>query len=283
MANLYLYHHNMWFTNQASLAEKATLVAWDMVTIWDSADSNNPKKFDIGTLAESAITSAERSKLSWIEEWATVDQTDAEIATAYGNVVWQVSGAEITAGTETALRTYSPADVVSFISQHGWWWGWGANHFMFLEWYRWRARYNYGYTFDEEGNMYEYSSELTTVSWEPYLNYANAVYRCKKTGNATNWEMNFIFDWTATLEWEFELHLYKIQKINDSISSTATELAVVTSTIWAMTARRWYEDSWTFDSPISLTEWDMLALVIVQKAPNDTTFRYLEDFYFKIY
>ena len=30
----------------------------------------------------------------------------------------QVSGAEITAGTETALRSYSPADVVDFIDQH---------------------------------------------------------------------------------------------------------------------------------------------------------------------
>ena len=48
----------------------------------------------------------------------TDDQTDAEIETAYNAQVDQVSGGEITAGTEIAIRRYSPADIASFVSQH---------------------------------------------------------------------------------------------------------------------------------------------------------------------
>ena len=54
-----------------------------------------------------------------VEDGATADQTDAEIATAYGNQVAQVQAAEITAGTETGLRTYSPANIKSFVDTHG--------------------------------------------------------------------------------------------------------------------------------------------------------------------
>lgn len=50
---------------------------------------------------------------------ATADQTDSEIATAYGNEVPQVSGAEITAGTETAIRRFSPEDVANMAATHG--------------------------------------------------------------------------------------------------------------------------------------------------------------------
>ena len=65
------------------------------------------------------FTTAEQSKLSGIEAGATADQTPAEIAAAYASVVGQVSAGEITAGTETALRTYSPADIVAFVAEHG--------------------------------------------------------------------------------------------------------------------------------------------------------------------
>jgi len=43
---------------------------------------------------------------------------DAAIASAYAGEVGQVSSGEITAGTETALRTYAPEDIVAFIDQH---------------------------------------------------------------------------------------------------------------------------------------------------------------------
>ncbi|MEM7806222.1 MAG: hypothetical protein AAF545_15035 [Pseudomonadota bacterium] len=54
-----------------------------------------------------------------VEAGATADQTASEIATAYNSQVAQVSGGEITAGTETALRTYAPADIVAFVAAHG--------------------------------------------------------------------------------------------------------------------------------------------------------------------
>jgi hypothetical protein len=58
------------------------------------------------------------TKLDGIEVAATADQTDGEIETAYNNQVAKISAGEITAGTETAVRRYSPADVVAIIAAH---------------------------------------------------------------------------------------------------------------------------------------------------------------------
>jgi len=49
----------------------------------------------------------------------TDDQTPAEIETAYNTQVPQVSGTEITNGTETAIRRYSPKDVADMANIHG--------------------------------------------------------------------------------------------------------------------------------------------------------------------
>lgn len=79
---------------------------------------------DTGTDDTRAVTpaglagSALQTKVDGIEASATADQTDAEIETAYNNQVAKVSGGEITAATETAVRRYSPADVKAFIDQH---------------------------------------------------------------------------------------------------------------------------------------------------------------------
>lgn len=54
-----------------------------------------------------------------VEDGATADQTDSEIETAYNTQVSQVSAGEITAGTETAVRRFSPADVKSIVDTHG--------------------------------------------------------------------------------------------------------------------------------------------------------------------
>lgn len=69
------------------------------------------------SMAQAADATAQRTLLN-VEDGATADQSDAEIAAAYATQVGQVSGGEITAGTETALRTYSPADVKSFVDTH---------------------------------------------------------------------------------------------------------------------------------------------------------------------
>lgn len=70
------------------------------------------------TSAAGVMSSTDKSKLDNIEANATADQTDAEIETAYNNQVAQVSAAERTAGTETGIRRYAPADVKSMIDQH---------------------------------------------------------------------------------------------------------------------------------------------------------------------
>lgn len=70
-------------------------------------------------VAASASVSANTSKLSGIENNATADQSDSEIETAYNNQVAQVSSGEITAGTETGIRRFSPADVKGFVEEHG--------------------------------------------------------------------------------------------------------------------------------------------------------------------
>lgn len=52
-----------------------------------------------------------KDKLDNIEADATADQTDSEIVTGYNNLVGQVSPAEKSAGSETAIRRYSPLDI----------------------------------------------------------------------------------------------------------------------------------------------------------------------------
>lgn len=66
-----------------------------------------------------AFTDADHSKLDGIEANATADQSDAEIETAYNNQVSQVSSGERTAGTETGVRRFSPADIASMAGTHG--------------------------------------------------------------------------------------------------------------------------------------------------------------------
>lgn len=70
-------------------------------------------------LDRNAYTDDEKSKLAGIEEDATKDQTDAEIETAYNNQVDQVSSGEKTAGSETAIRRFSPLDVAEMAATHG--------------------------------------------------------------------------------------------------------------------------------------------------------------------
>jgi hypothetical protein len=65
-----------------------------------------------------AFTDAEKSKLTNVETNATADQTDTEIETAYNNRVSQISAAEITDGTATGIRRYSPANVKALIDTH---------------------------------------------------------------------------------------------------------------------------------------------------------------------
>ncbi len=71
------------------------------------------------TVASKIMTAAERTKLSGIEARATGDQSDAEIEAAYNNQVGQVSAGEISAGTETGVRRFSPKNIADVARAHG--------------------------------------------------------------------------------------------------------------------------------------------------------------------
>jgi hypothetical protein len=87
-----------------------TDTVYDDTAIQAEVDANTAKR---------SYPSADETKLAGIEAGATADQTDAEIETAYNNRVNKVSAAEITAGTETNVRRFSPADAKAMIDEHG--------------------------------------------------------------------------------------------------------------------------------------------------------------------
>ena len=85
------------------------------ISDFDTEVSNNAS-----VVANSAkISYTDASKVAGIENNATADQTDAEIETAYNNQVAQVSEPEKTAGTETAIRRFSPDDIKDMIEALG--------------------------------------------------------------------------------------------------------------------------------------------------------------------
>ena len=65
------------------------------------------------------FTLTERTKLGTIETGATADQGASEIKTLYESVTSQVSTAEKIAGSQTALRTFSPKDIADMAVTHG--------------------------------------------------------------------------------------------------------------------------------------------------------------------
>lgn len=70
-------------------------------------------------LSAQDFTDADHSKLDGIASGAQVNPNDAAITASYNSEVAQVSSSERTAGTETGIRRYAPADVASIAAQHG--------------------------------------------------------------------------------------------------------------------------------------------------------------------
>jgi hypothetical protein len=93
---------------------------------WDNGNSRFNFSDDVHAAGNITLTgtvdgrdvAADGTKLDGIESGATADQTDAEIETAYNNRVAQVSSAERTAGTATAIKRFAPADIKSMIDTH---------------------------------------------------------------------------------------------------------------------------------------------------------------------
>lgn len=99
-----------------AVASATVAGAVELATITEvNTGSDTTRAITPAGLAGSAL----QTKVDGVEASATADQSDPEIATAYGNEVGQVSAGEITAGTETTLRTYAPDDIVAFIDEHG--------------------------------------------------------------------------------------------------------------------------------------------------------------------
>lgn len=93
------------------------------ITDFDTEVSNNASV----TANTAKVSYTDAAKVAGIEDNATADQSDAEIETAYNNQVAQVSSGERTAGTETAIRRFSPADIASMAGTHGGGGGGGSN------------------------------------------------------------------------------------------------------------------------------------------------------------
>jgi hypothetical protein len=86
---------------------------------FDSVPQDTIKgRITAGTGELEDLTAANVRTIINVEDGATADQTDAEIETAYNNQVAQVSGGEITAGTETAIRRFSPDDIRQMVLAH---------------------------------------------------------------------------------------------------------------------------------------------------------------------
>ena len=60
-------------------------------------------------VAPSSMSAADARTVLNVENGSTADQSDSEIETAYNNQVAQVSAGEITAGTSTSIRRYTPS------------------------------------------------------------------------------------------------------------------------------------------------------------------------------
>jgi len=79
----------------------------------------DPDDLDDTSTTNKFVNQALKNKVQDIEASATRDQTDSEIENAYNNQVAQISAGEITAGTETSIRRFSPSDVSAMIDTHG--------------------------------------------------------------------------------------------------------------------------------------------------------------------
>ena len=71
----------------------------------------NPDDLDDTSTANKFTNAADISRLSLVEAAATADQTDGEIETAYNNQVSAGTDAEISTGSEVAIRRWSPIEL----------------------------------------------------------------------------------------------------------------------------------------------------------------------------
>lgn len=103
---------------QKGLATAAQITKLDAIESAATADQSDA---EIKTAYENnadtnEFSDAEQSKLSGVESGATADQSDAEIETAYDAQVAAASQGEAEAGTEVAIRRFSPLRIAQAIA-----------------------------------------------------------------------------------------------------------------------------------------------------------------------
>ena len=86
------------------------------VIVDDSANVSGVGNLSLSGTVDGRDVATDGTKLDGIETGATADQSDAEIATAYGNEVPAASQIEMEAGTETAIRRMTPERVAQAIA-----------------------------------------------------------------------------------------------------------------------------------------------------------------------
>lgn len=97
-------------TNAFTDAEQTKLTGIETGATADQSDAEIKTAYE-NNANTNAFTDAEQTKLSGIEASATADQSNAEIETAYNAQVAAASQAEAEAGTEAAIRRFSPLRV----------------------------------------------------------------------------------------------------------------------------------------------------------------------------
>lgn len=106
-----------WLATSSGVTNLSTTVTNTTVTVVSSTGTN--ATVPAATTDDAGVMTADQfDKLAGVETGAEANPTDPEIATAYGNVIVQVSEAEKNAGTETALRTYSPDDIWDMVAAY---------------------------------------------------------------------------------------------------------------------------------------------------------------------
>ena len=98
-----------------TVAERSKLGAIEANATADQTGAEIKAAYE-GEADTNAFTDTEKSRLAGMEDNATSDQTDTEIETGYNNRVPAASQAEAQAGTETAIRRFSPLRIAEAIA-----------------------------------------------------------------------------------------------------------------------------------------------------------------------
>lgn len=157
--------------------------------------------------AKRSYPQADESKLAWIENNATGDQTDSEIETAYNNRVDVVSTSDAESWSSTTVFRRTPQRIKEAILALAPWWSWGS-------WVRWAITW----TLSSQTDL---RSELVSLNEKDSAQDTKALNLVENRSWAlwdnTNFS-TFTFDPTIApiwASWSFTLTSWSTTKFND--------------------------------------------------------------------